>query len=683
MRKYLKKIIVALLIIFGIEVIFFNFRFWESLNYTPRKIEKFELGSGIEKLNDDFYRITDTENAYIEIKNLNLEIKNIYADVNVSDDDQGENRYLAIQISMTDAANSEYRQLPVINIVKRTEESRYIKTHFSEKSEKIKINFNAVEGTKIYINSITFNEKKPFIIHPIRIGVLFVLYCLILLFSPKSQIYKKEINMKNKSQKILIVFFAFLNVLIVLGVGVAIRPYNTLENGQWAPDVEYQELADAIIDGQFSLELPVSKTLKEMENPYDPVKRDQLMKEAGEWYYVDHAFYKGKYYCYFGIVPALLFFVPYKLITGHHLHTWVAVILCGELYCIASYIFVYILQKKYFKKNSLGIYLLGTNIFIAMSSIVYLVFYGNVYSIPIMLAILLGILGLSFWIEASGKEKINKLYLIIGATCIALIIGCRPQLAIIVLLAFPIFWNDIKERKFFSLKGISNTLCVIIPFLIVGFSIMGYNYVRFGSVMDFGANYNLTSNDMTHRGVEFDRNWLGVFEYLFQPLNITSRFPFMKVIGDNVLTDYQGYVSQEPLFGGFLWFNPTIVCCWYLKKYKEEHKKSSGWGIAVGAFASAIIIILVTIQMSGMTQRYMSDFGWMFAISTIVAMLYLDEKTLNNTVIRKVFLQGIVGLVLVTTVLNYWNIFMDGRYHALVESNPNVYFWIKYVFFTI
>ena len=45
MRKYLKKIIVALLIIFGIEVIFFNFRFWESLNYTPRKIEKFESGN--------------------------------------------------------------------------------------------------------------------------------------------------------------------------------------------------------------------------------------------------------------------------------------------------------------------------------------------------------------------------------------------------------------------------------------------------------------------------------------------------------------------------------------------------------------------------------------------------------------------------------------------------------------
>lgn len=683
MKCYMKKVLLVFGIIIFLEAFVFNFRTWESLNYSPVKVEKFELGSGIKETKENYYEIVDVDEAYIEIRDLDLAIKNIYADMNVSDSDQGENRYLPIQISMTDAANAEYRKLPQYNVVKRIKGSRYIKTHFSGKSNKIKINFCVPNGTEIYINKLVLNEKKPFDIHAIRMLSFIAIYFVFTFFSPKSKIYTEILDIKLKKQKLIVMGFLCVNMIVILGTGIVIRPYDTLENGQWAPDVEYQELADAIIDGQFSLELPVSKTLKEMENPYDPVKRDQLMKEAGEWYYVDHAFYKGKYYCYFGIVPALLFFVPYKLITGHHLRTWVAVILCGELYCIASYIFVYILQKKYFKKNSLGIYLLGTNIFIAMSSIVYLVFYGNVYSIPIMLAILLGILGLSFWIEASGKEKINKLYLIIGATCIALIIGCRPQLAIIVLLAFPIFWNDIKERKFFSLKGISNTLCVIIPFLIVGFSIMGYNYVRFGSVMDFGANYNLTSNDMTHRGVEFDRNWLGVFEYLFQPLNITSRFPFMKVIGDNVLTDYQGYVSQEPLFGGFLWFNPIIVCCWYLKKYKEEHKKSSGWGIAVGAFASAIIIILVTIQMSGITQRYMSDFGWMFAISTIVAMLYLDEKTLNNMVIRKVFLQDIVGLVLVTIVLNYWNIFMDGRYHALVESNPNVYFWIKYVFFTI
>ena len=168
-------------------------------------------------------------------------------------------------------------------------------------------------------------------------------------------------------------------------------------------------------------------------------------------------------------------------------------------------------------------------IFIAMSAIVYLVFYGTIYSLPIMMSLMLGIIGLSFWIAASDSKKLNKIYLILGSLAIALIIGCRPQLAIILLFAFPIFWNDIKEKRFFSVKGMANTLSVIVPFLIIGVGIMYYNYARFGSVMDFGANYNLTSNDMTHRGIVLARNWVGIFEYIFQPLNISSKFPFMQL----------------------------------------------------------------------------------------------------------------------------------------------------------
>ena len=206
------------------------------------------------------------------------------------------------------------------------------------------------------------------------------------------------------------------------------------------------------------------------------------------------------------IVPALIFFVPFKLLFGVHLPTWIAVTFCGLMYCIVIYIFIYLIIKKYYKNISFGTYIVTDTIFIAMSAIVYLVFYGTIYSLPIMMSLMLGIIGLSFWIAASDSKKLNKIYLILGSLAIALIIGCRPQLAIILLFAFPIFWNDIKEKRFFSVKGMANTLSVIVPFLIIGVGIMYYNYARFGSVMDFGANYNLTSNDMTHRGIVLARN---------------------------------------------------------------------------------------------------------------------------------------------------------------------------------
>ena len=37
----------------------------------------------------------------------------------------------------------------------------------------------------------------------------------------------------------------------------------------------------------------------------------------------------------------------------------------------------------------------------------------------------------------------------------------------------------------------------MLPFVIFGAFMMFYNYARFGSVFDFGQNYNLTVMDMT------------------------------------------------------------------------------------------------------------------------------------------------------------------------------------------
>ena len=228
----------------------------------------------------------------------------------------------------------------------------------------------------------------------------------------------------------------------------------------------------------------------------------------------------------------------------------------------------------------------------------------------------------------------------------------------------------------------ANTLSVIVPFLIIGVGIMYYNYARFGSVMDFGANYNLTSNDMTHRGIVLARNWVGIFEYIFQPLNISSKFPFMQLIGNNVQFDYQGYLSQEPLFGGFLWFNPILVICWAYFKNRKEMKKKKCYALGVGAFVSAVIIILLTIQMSGMTQRYMSDFGWLFAMSTVIAFLYLEEKY-RNTQKYYIVMKVLISLSAITLVVNYFNIFIADRYQNLFYTNPNLWFWVKYVLFSI
>lgn len=684
MKKSLKNILLPVFVIAFIEVFVFNFEFWYSLSFQKQSssIEKFDIGSGIQKTSDG-YIVKNADESYIEINSIYQKINNIFLDIEVKEECVGETRYVPIRICMTDEANGEYRELPKYYIVRRVDESKYIRMHLSGESEKIKIMIDLPENTIFNIYGLKFNVVRKFFFHPLRIVVMFFIWMFAKIFSPKSFIYYEKIDIKKNKQKRIAVLCLCVNLILIIFSSIAIQPYDLWKNSTWLADSEYEKLTDALIEGHFDLNLKVSDTLKEMDNPYDPVVRQELHEENQEEFYMDYAYYNGKYYCYFGVIPAILFFVPFKLFFGRHLSTWICVTGCGILYCIFAYYFVYLIAKKYFKKVSLGVYLITSASFVAMSSIVYLVFLGNVYSVPIISSLLFGIIGLSFWLSASKENEIKKSYLVLGAIFIAMIIGCRPQLAIILLFAFPIFEDEIRNKQFFSKKGLGNTLCVIVPFLVIGCAIMYYNYARFGSAIDFGANYNLTGNDMTHRGIDLGRNWLGIFEYLFQPLNIASKFPYLQLIGQNIQMDYQGLVSQEPMFGGYLWFNPIMIMCIILWKERKKLQEKRIRGLAYGCVLSGLIIILVTIQMSGITQRYMSDFGWLFGIGTVIAIFVFEETYRKYYTERKRFLCNIIILGGITLILNYFNIFIVGRYGDMLTTNPNVWFWVKYVFFSI
>ena len=682
MKFNLRKIIFTITILLCMEIFGFNFRYWESISYQEKQIDNLKYGNGIEK-QGDIYKITNPENAFFEMDSINVHLSNIYANITGVDNGVCESRFVPIRIYMTDAANAVYRELPQINIVRRVKESQYIRLHLSGETKKIKIKVELPENAEIKIEGLSFNKHRPFMFHPLRIVCLGIIVFLFEMFRPKSRLYSIKLNFRESWQRRAVLLLLAFNLLIMGGISVATFPNRNLRNGGWPPDIEYEELTDALLDGHVYLNMEPADSLKKMDNPYDPQLRGQVFEKTDEIFYVDHAYYNGKYYCYFGVVPALVFFVPFKALFGVHLPIWIAVSFCGFVYCVVSYIFIYLLIKKYFPNTSIGLYLLTSSVFIAMSTLVYLMLYGTVYSMPIIMSLMLGIIGLSFWLAASGAKRLNKVYLVLGAISIALIIGCRPQLAIVLLFAFPIFWNDIKEKKFFSLQGMGNTVCVIAPFVIIGCALLWYNYIRFGNVMDFGANYNLTSNDMTHRGIDLDRNWVGVFEYLFQPLSVSSKFPFLQLIGSNVQFDYQGYLSQEPLFGGFIWFNPIILLCYKFINDRKKLKEKEYFGLGIAAMASGLIIILLTIQMSGMTQRYMSDFGWFFAISTSIIVLFLSEEYANSKIKNEIFMKCVVGLSITTIFLNYFNVFISDRYQNLLYTNPNAWFWLKYVFFSI
>ena len=115
---------------------------------------------------------------------------------------------------------------------------------------------------------------------------------------------------------------------------------------------------------------------------------------------------------------------------------------------------------------------------------------------------------------------------------------------------------------------------------------MLYNKARFGSPFNFGASYSLTSNDMTQRGFEWARFPFGVFAYLFQPLSVASAFPYL--LTTNVMGDYQGFTSSEPMFGGFYVFNVVALAAFALFSMRfEVPRRARAFGVVALGLGSS------------------------------------------------------------------------------------------------
>lgn len=150
--------------------------------------------------------------------------------------------------------------------------------------------------------------------------------------------------------------------------------------------------------------------------------------------------------------------------------------------------------------------------------------------------------------RAEPSEKAVGLYAF-GSFCMALTAGCRPQFILFAALAVVLFWERVfVKRELFSKKGWRQTAALVVPYVLIAAGLMAYNALRFGSPFDFGASYSMTSNDMTHRGTNLERILYGIWYFLFEPMQLEGKFPYLQ--SASIATDYLGKLVTESWFGG-------------------------------------------------------------------------------------------------------------------------------------
>ncbi len=679
-RGFLRTAIYIVLIALVIEVFVFNYRCFESLFFkstTGYSVDYYGMGGK----GSSVFEVKDGDNTFIEINNIDSEIKNIWIDIyNVNNSVAGS--AIPIKVYAKDLANSNYTGLQDTEVLHSIVESQFVRLHLIGKSESVRIKLGVSTGDCLQLDGIGVNMHRPFVFKIWRVVLIYILLMLGYLFRPSSVLYKKNLHIKSFKQKILIVSFCIANVLLIVTIGLVFRDDNWINTG-WKANLQYNYVAESLLEGHTYLNIEPPSVLEEIENPYDYNLRTNALNENGQSVIMDIAYYNGRHYSYFGIVPVIIFYLPYHLISGKYLDTALPILFLAALFVIVAYCFIYRIIDRFFKSTSLGLYLLLTSVFIAASQVLYTVQHIAIYELPILMGLTLDLMGITLWMSAvNDEEKISKIHLVLGALCIALVIGCRPQLAIAVLFAFPIFWKEIKERKFFSIKGLGNTLCVIIPFLIVGIGILSYNYARFQNALDFGATYNLTGFDMTHKGFIPDRFILGFYEYFFQPINVSAKYPFIYPVAKhmNLQADYMGQIINESVYGGFFAYNIIAFYLFRINKLREDKGSRVLFMFSVVSIVSALVIVGLDIQMVGMTQRYLSDFS-MFLMMPVVFIILRIMKIDDSTSFDKNYknkLAFIIALSVFCIAINYVALIGAEKSNGLFYVNPYIFYKIKY-----
>ncbi len=321
---------------------------------------------------------------------------------------------------------------------------------------------------------------------------------------------------------------AFWSLIIAIGLTYALAALG--QNAPLAtkePHGYYGALTDSFLSGQLNLKERFDPRLLNSDNPYVAQLDVQRPHDA--------SFYKGKYYLYFGAVPVVLVYLPWRVVTG----TWLADRVGTLVFCFAGVVLAAALLRRirnvYLKDCDDSWVLLGIAVIGWGSPIFYLAQDGTFYVVAVSSAFFCMMLAAVSTERALASAAIRARCAWIATASLAygLAIGSRPNfifgLPVFILLCLFLVVRTTEGGVGVRLKLLSSA---VLPVAFVGAAIGAYNFLRFDSPFEFGAHYALigAGADMRHArlfGTEFLRE--NLFSYLFKPAVYVRYFPFFLV----------------------------------------------------------------------------------------------------------------------------------------------------------
>lgn len=581
---------------------------------------------------------TDGSKTVIAVSDINRRIVSVSLEMSSFSFDKTGN--VGVNIAAADDSYSEsFRTICAEKTVSPTVDAKVFPTELTGSCRKIRVSVYSENGSAVEVTALKFNAKIPFSFSILRLVAtvlsVWTLYALI-----KLPLMKKQcLNEKKRFRSCVAVIAA---IAVIAGAMLAIAAsyndfgsigfdFSTTDGNQMT-----KELVDAFESGHLYLNDTPSDKLLKLENPYDWSQRNA----AGITEKWDHLLYEGKFYSYYGIAPVLLLFLPFHALTGVYFSSIFAVM----LFSLVGVVFLALLfreySEKFFKKIPVGILLSSMIVIICSSGIWYSLCFSNFYEIAQSAGFMFTCGG--FWlllrsdVVCGGKIRLPSLAL--SSCMLSLAVLSRPTLALYCVTALVFIYFGLRKSmsdnksKLFSKSSVKYLCCALIPYAVLGGIQCAYNFLRFGSPLDFGIQYSLTINDFTKSEFYADFFNISFYNFILAFPVIKQTFPFFYSNFSKLGANGYYFVANENAIGIFWRALPSLgIFATPLALKRLDKKERIGFfALLVPVCVVAPLIIIFSIWESGYGVRYCADFSWQLVLGGITVLFILYDRVFDK-----------------------------------------------------
>jgi len=690
-RKFLLfSLTLALLISLFLEITLFNYTHYATL-FTSKHFgivyseqEQSFISNAQEYLlngvsvQDSF--LLPNQLSSFEFKNLNTEIASIYIEPVFL---QGNTQ--KVRIIWADEESS--RRSIQVSIIKDLNFSNYINVNPHGKVSNLTIAF--LENN-IAIKQVELNKEIPMAIMPIRMLIIFGISLLLICLRnaetrEKISHFCFDYLYDKTNSKQRIGFAVLICSMLIFNFLASYSMYGFRDNElvpKWLKMYSHH-MTDALLKKQLYLDIKVPQALLEAERPYDPVYRHQhgLFLNYSQKHLdtlenalaLDLSFYNGKFYSYFGMVPVIILFAPYKLLTGDYLPSSMGMFLFASIATILLMLLWKQIVQNELKKLPYFFFLIGGGALYACSLIPINLTVSYYHPIAQYSALVFVILGVIMLLQA--KENLSIKLLLISSFSFAIAVACRPSALFWSILIPVLLWDKRRE-----LINLSKVLAIIIPFAIVGSILAWYNYARFDSPFVFGDSYQmLIFNQTVFSQISIIgkiHSFIKAFLFmLFNPPNLDLTFPFITQKLSNLPLAKSSFIWDWYLGVGIFCF-PIMWFLFYIRKVALLRNF-----IFAGIFIS-LLNRIISIDYNVTGSRYTMDFSWILAIGALICVFQLQEK---EAAMRKVILKTFYSCSGITLMLAFFlaisqRIYNYGSFASDIILDPKIQHYLARTF---